>query len=369
MAREQWQKANKILCVRLDNLGDVLMTTPAFRAIKALNPNAHLTLLTSRMGSGVARFIPEIDAVIEFDVPWVKINGQALNSQLVFDLITRLKQEHFDAAILFTVFSQNPLPAALICYLAEIPLRLGYCRENPYDLLTDWVPDTEPFSDIQHEVVRQLNLVKTIGAVTDNMGLSLDVTVHLRDQALEKLRSLGLAPQRDWLLLHPGVSEKKRQYPPDAFAEAGRELVRQGYQIALTGVSSEKPLTDQLAESIGAGSLSLAGQFSLGEFIGLIASAPLLIANNTGPVHIAAAAGTPVVVLYAHTNPQHTPWNVAHRALYFDVPEHLRSKNVLLAYTYDKTVQQPVIDAKPADIVRAAQDLLSDSLPQRAGLR
>ncbi|MCC7449547.1 MAG: glycosyltransferase family 9 protein [Anaerolineae bacterium] len=364
MARDQWAKARKILCVRLDNLGDVLMTTPAFRALKALNPNVHLTLLTSRMGSGIARFVPEIDAVIEFDVPWVKVEGQLLNSQSVFDLIARLKQEHFDAAVIFTVFSQNPLPAALICYLAEIPLRLGYCRENPYDLLTDWVPDTEPLSDIQHEVIRQLNLVKTIGVETDNTALSLNVPVHLRDQALEQLRSLMIDPRRRWLLLHRGVSEKKRQYPPELFAEAGRALVRLGYQIGLTGVASEKALTDQLAKAIGAGGVSLAGQFSLGDFIGLIASAPLLIANNTGPVHIAAAVGTPVVVLYAHTNPQHTPWNVPNRVLYFDVPEYLRSRNVLLAYTYARTVQQPVNDAQPADIVQAVQDLLRDPRPR-----
>ncbi len=369
MAREQWQQANKILCVRLDNLSGVLMTTPAFRALKALNPQARLTLLTSRMGSGIARFIPEIDAVIEFDVPWVKVKGPALNSRAVFDLVARLKREGFDAAIIFTVFSQNPLPAALISYFAEIPLRLGYCRENPYDLLTDWVPDTEPFSDIQHEVIRQLNLVKTIGAETDNVALSLAVPVHLRDQALEKLRSLGIDPQQRWLLLHAGVSEKKRQYPPDAFAEAGRELVRQGYWIVLTGMASEKALTDQLAEWIGAGSASVAGQFSLDEFIGLIASAPLLISNNTGPVHIAAATGTPVVVLYAHTNPQHTPWHVPCRVLYFDVPEALRSKNVLLAYTYDKTIPQPVKNAAPADIVQAAQELLTSPTTHRSGLR
>src|SRR5258706_2592525 len=154
-----WQAARKILCVRLDNLGDVLMTTPAFRALKAFDPQAELTLLTSHMGAGIAPYIPEIDAVIEFDVPWVKLEEQDRGSDAVLAFIARLKRAEIDAAIIFTVFSQNPLPAAMLCYLAGIPLRLGCCRETPYGLLTDLLPRTEPVTDIQHGVKRQLGLV------------------------------------------------------------------------------------------------------------------------------------------------------------------------------------------------------------------
>lgn len=357
-----WQDARKILCIRLDNLGDVLMTTPAFRALKQFIPDVKLTLLTSHMGSGIAHYIPEVDTIIEFDVPWVGMDGQLGNSQQVFDLIARLKREAFDAAIIFTVFSQNPLPSALMCYLADIPLRLGYCRENPYGLLTDWLPDFEPFADIQHEVSRQINLVKTIGAVTDAVGLSLAVVPDLQRQAVEKLCRAGINPDKPWLILHPGVSEARRRYPPERYAEAGRQLTRQEFQIVLTGVTSERALTELIAKAIGQGAVSLAGELSLGEFIGLVDAAPLLIANNTGPVHIAAAVGTPIVVLYAHTNPQHTPWNVPNRVLYFDVPEAIRSQSPLLAYTYQKTVPQPVIDSQPNDIVAAALEMMSLSV-------
>jgi hypothetical protein len=71
-------------------------------------------------GAGIAPFIPEIDAVIPFDVPWMKVDGKAGDSHSVFELVSRLKAERFDGAIIFTVFSQNPLPSALLCYLAEI---------------------------------------------------------------------------------------------------------------------------------------------------------------------------------------------------------------------------------------------------------
>ncbi|MBI5667902.1 MAG: glycosyltransferase family 9 protein [Chloroflexi bacterium] len=344
------------------------MTTPALRALKSLHPGVQLTLLTSHMGSGIARFIPQIDSIIEFDVPWMRLDGLTGSSQQVFDLINRLKQEQFDAAAIFSVFSQNPLPAALLCYLADIPLRLAACRENPYGLLTDWLPDTEPMTGIEHEVARQLKLVSLVGANTSNLRLSLTVPAEAKQASLDKLCRAGINPQQPWLVLHPGVSEARRRYPPERYAEAGRELVRRGLQIAVTGGKAEKALTDEVAEHIGVGAVSLGSLFPLGELIGLIEAAPLLIANNTGPVHIAAAVGTPVVVLYAHTNPQHTPWNVPNRVLYFDVPEAIRSKSPLLAYTYQKTVPQPVRDTTPKDIVAAVTELLAEVNPlQRPG--
>jgi lipopolysaccharide heptosyltransferase II len=357
-----WDRARNILCVRLDDLGDVLMTTPAFRALRTSFPSARLTLLTSTAGAGIARFIPEVDAVIEFDAPWVKQPEDLPDEQPISELVSRLKT--FDAAVIFTVFSQNPLPAAFLCCQAGIPLRLAYCRENPYGLLTDWVPDLEPFSGIAHEVLRQLNLVKTIGAETEDERLSLTVSHRMKLRAQMVLSRAGLNHAMPWLVLHPGVRERKRQYPPEAFADAGNRLAEQGFQVVITGAPSETELTDALADTIP-NSVSLGSALSLSEFIGVIAQAPLVISNNSGPVHIAAALGTPVVALYAMTNPQHVPWNVPHRVLYFDVPRPLRSRDPLLLYSYQTLMQQPVRDAQPEDIVQAVYDLLQERLESR----
>jgi len=354
---DRWRAVRRILCVRLDNMGDVLMTTPAFRALKASFPGVHLTLLTSSMGAGVAPYVPEIDAVLTFDVPWVGLNGAVPSPDVVMALVERLRRGRFDAAILFTVFSQNPLPAALVCYLAGIPLRLGYCRENPYGLLTDWVPDREPFDGIAHEVTRQLDLVAQVGARTSDDRLSLSVSDAMRAGALSKLRAAGIDPARPWLLLHPGASEARRRYPAAGFVAAGRLLAADGGQIAVTGAASERALAEDVAAGIGPGAASLAGSLDLGAFIGLVAEAPLLVSNNTGPVHIAAATGTPVVVLYARTNPQHTPWRVPCRVLPFDVPAAQRSRNTLLVAAY-RMLPAPGPDPRPEDIVTAVRDLL-----------
>ena len=124
-------------------------------------------------------------------------------------------------------------------------------------------------------------------------------------------------------MLHAGVSEEKRRYPADEYISACRSLIGQGYKIVLTGSSSEQGYVNNIARRLGDGAANLAGELSIAELMALIAAAPVLISNNTGPVHIAAAVGTPVVVLYAMTNPQHTPWKVSSRVLYFAVRPEL----------------------------------------------
>src|SRR5690606_30065560 len=113
-----------------------------------------------------------------------------------------------------------------------------------------------------------------------------------------------------------------------------------------------------IADAAGDGVVCVAGRFALREFIALVARAPLLISNNTGPAHIAAAVQTPVVVLYALTNPQHAPWRVAHRILPFDVPGEARSRNVLVRYEPERFSHASAGTSTPADIVHATAELL-----------
>jgi ADP-heptose:LPS heptosyltransferase len=107
-----WKDCKKILCIRLDNMGDVIMSSPAIRALKE-NFNCSITLLTSSMGAPIAQFLTFIDRVITFDAPWVKLNNQGGTHEFN-ELVLQLKKEQFDGAIIFTTFSQSALPAALI---------------------------------------------------------------------------------------------------------------------------------------------------------------------------------------------------------------------------------------------------------------
>jgi len=269
-------------------------------------------------------------------------------------MVERLRASSFDAAAIFTTFSQSPLPAALMCQLAGIPARLAHCRENPYRLLTDWVPETEPEQGIRHEVERHLDLVATVGATGERGGLSLQVPPAAATAALGRLRQAGHDPAAPWLLAHPGSTAESRRYPPELYADALAQLSAEtGYRVVLTGDASERQLVDDLAARLGEIAVPLAGVLAFPELCGLIAAAPLLVCGNTGPAHIAAAVGTPVVVLYALTNPQHTPWGSVARVLTHDVPCRWCFRSVCPQGHHDCMRMIP-----PAEVVEAALELL-----------
>jgi lipopolysaccharide heptosyltransferase II len=352
-----WNEAERILAVRLDAIGDVLMTTPALRALKESRPGRHLTLLTSYAGAQVARLLPMVDEVLEYDAPWMKATAPRSDIRPDLEFIDRLRRGRFDAAVIFTVFSQNPLPAALLCFLAGIPRRLAHCRENPYQLLNDWVPEIEPHETIRHEVRRQLDLVAAVGARARDERLSLRIPPSSRPRVDRLLRELGIRAHQPWIVVHPGSTAPSRRYPAEGFAEAAGRLAREdALPIIFTGSDPERSLIESIRDAMGAPSFSMAGALDLGTLAALIARASLLLANNTGPVHIAAAVGTPVVDLYALTNPQHTPWMVPHRVLSHAVPCRYCYKSLCPEGHHDCLRRVP-----PEAVVGAVRALLAET--------
>jgi lipopolysaccharide heptosyltransferase II len=363
---ETWSRARRILAVRLDALGDVLMTTPALRALKGSAPGRHVTLLTSPGGAAVAPMLPDVDDCLVYEAPWMKATPGRADARLDHATIDRLRAGRFDAAVIFTVYSQNPLPAATLLYLADIPLRLAHCRENPYQLLTDWIAESEPGPVVRHEVRRQLDLVAAVGCIPRDERLALHVPRAARERVGSLLRSRGIGDGTPFVVVHPGVSAPSRRYPPEGYAEAARLLVRDhGLRVVFTGSAGEHDLVESIRGAMGEPSHSLAGRLDLAELAALLGRSPLLIANNTGPVHVAAAVGTPVVDLYALTNPQHTPWGVPSRVLNHPVPCAPCYRSVCPEGHHDCLRLVP-----PAAIVRAALELLdTPGAPRDGGSR
>jgi lipopolysaccharide heptosyltransferase II len=378
-----WEHARRILCVRLDALGDVLMCTPAMRALRDAAPGRRLTLLSSASGAA-APFIPELDDAIVHAAPWMKADLPATPDELRA-LAADLAARRFDAAVVFTTYTQSALPAALLCWLAGIPLRLAHCRENPYHLLTDWVQDPEPQTMVRHEVARQLALVRSVGALPGGPAAqgqaqaraapALSFALRPADLAAVRLRllRLGIDASRPFLLLHPGASAASRRYPAGHWARALGLLVRRtGLPVVITGSAAESGLVDEIRAACGVPAPvlihSLAGQLSLGELGAALRLAAVALTSNSGPAHVAAAVGTPVVDLYALTNPQHTPWNVRSRVLFQDVPCRFCFKSACPAGHHEC-----LSGVAPERVVEAVLELLappqSAPLPEEADAR
>ena len=351
----EWASATNILAIRLDAMGDVLMTTPALRALKA--DGRRITLLTSPSGAAIARLVPEVDEVLVYEAPWMKASART-DAAADEALVATLRVKALDAAVIFTVYSQSPLPAALLCYLAGIPRSLAYCRENPYRLLSDWQAETEPTQGIRHEVQRHLDLVASIGAQTADKLLALRVPARAIAAVAKRLKDLGVDDGERFIVLHPGATAPSRRYPIEHFAAAASDLMARGHTLVLAGSADEKALCAHLSAQCGSAPINLAGALSLDELVALIARARLIICNNSGPAHIAAAVGTPVVDLYALTNPQHTPWQVPSRVLSHDVDCKYCYKSVC-----PEGHHRCLREIAPARVVAAALSLLAQETP------
>ncbi|MGE0133800.1 MAG: glycosyltransferase family 9 protein [Dehalococcoidia bacterium] len=362
MTPGDWSAARRVLAVRVDAAGDVLMTSPALRALhEGGPPGTEVTLLTSPTGAHAGHLVPEVARVIAYEAPWMKPTVP-LDAAAHFDLVERLRAARYDGAVIFTVHTQSALPAALLCFLAGIPRRLAHVRENPYHLLTDWVPEIEPHEVVRHEVQRQLDLVATVGRRPSDEHLRLSVPAEAMRWARTFLATHRLAAV-PWCVLHVGASAPSRRYPPERFAEVARALAGHGWRLVFTGSEEERPLVDAVRDLAAVDSLSLCGALDFPRLAALIEAAPLLISNNTAPAHIAAAVQTPVVDLYALTNPQHTPWRVPARVLSNDVPcrDCYRSvcplgHQLCLAGVPPEAVVEAALDLAPFVIKGAARD-------------
>lgn len=361
----RWRSARNLLLVRLDNLGDVLLCTPAFHALRETLPEAKLTLLASPVGAQVAELNPDLDDVIVYQAPWMDVWGRLeQDSRRERRIVEQLKEREFDGAIIFTSFRQSSLPAAYLCYLADIPLRLAASIDGSGSLLT--TRHKAPEEPLRHEVERALDLVAVEGFHTSDLDLVLRVPSEDRLAMRRRLASEGLSEGSFLVVVHPGCSMPARTYPWEMFAEVADLLVEVlGAQVMLTGDAGEVELVERVGGRMKAQAHSMAGRATFREFAALLSLADLVITNNTGPAHVSAAVKTPVVDLFALTNSpeQWRPWRVPHRLLYREVP-------CALCYSRVCPYHQECLRAvSPMEVVTAARELLEESAGGRADAR
>ena len=351
----RWPTARKLLIIRLDASGDVLMCTPAIKALR--RAGFHLCLLTSASGALVGSRLDDVRHVITTDVPWMKASTTGSGAK-TRAMAAVLREHDFDGCVIFHSYSQSPLPAAMLCHLAGIPRQLAYCRENPYQLISDWIREPEPESLVRHEVQRQLDLVRELGGILhDEPKLQLRVS---RDDDLAAHRALaqtGIQSGERFLMLHPGATAPSRRYPVSAWIATCDQLTDSlTLPLVLAGGEEDRPCLMKLQESLSGKRVSVITALDFGALAALIGRATMLIANNSAPAHLAAAVNTPVVVLYASTNPQHTPWTKRCRVLSHAVP---------CAPCYRSICPQEhhvcMTGIAPSQIVEAVNDLLNET--------
>lgn len=345
-----WTNARNILAIRLDNIGDVIMLGPALRAVKETAPHARLTLLASPAGATAVPLLPWIDDQIVWRAVWQDLGQLPFDPAREQELINQLAARQFDAALIFTSFSQTPHAPGYVCYLAGIPLRAGESKEFGGATLTTALT---PAPDALHQTERNLRLVEALGFVAQDRRLTVTIPAAARSAVAGLLTRLRLDPNAPFVLLHPGASAQARRYPPERAGLVAHLLTQRGWQVVVTGVTREAALIKTvLAEAPAA--RALVDATTLAEFAALVEQAALVICGNTLPLHLADALGTPVLSLYAGTDyeAQWQPRFVPHRLLRQPTDCHP-------CYRLTCPFNLECLDIVPEAVVTAAESMLS----------
>ena len=279
-------------------VGDSVMTVPALRALRRVLPDAHITLVIRPGAKGIFSEADFIDDVLLYD------RKGALS---VIPQIREWRRRKFDLAVLF----QNAFEAALIPFLAGVPLRLGYATEARRPLLTHplELPD---WRSSRHEVFYYLYVVTaleqmlfgTSSICEADPDASIEISENRKLEAAEMLRAHGIHNDGLVVALCPGsINSRAKRWPAQAYAALADRLIEANRQVLLIGSKDELDVTQDVTSRMRNRPVVLTGKTSLNQITAVLSAVDLIVTNDTGPAHIGAALGRPTLVIFGPTNP------------------------------------------------------------------
>jgi ADP-heptose:LPS heptosyltransferase len=348
-----WGEARRLLVVRLDNIGDVVMTGPVLRALKENLPSSHITLMASPGGSKAAPLLPWVDEVLAWRVLWQDLGHLYFDPAREMELIETLRRGSYDAAIILTSFKQTPHAAGYVCYLAGIPLRLGGSKEWGGGVLSDEAPSVP---DELHQVERNLRLIEHLGFWVEDRALSIRVPEEARGTAAQLLEARGVSSGSPYLLLNPWTSARARTYLTNRFARAACRLSEEtGWPVVVTGTERDQERGSELFDILGDRGVNLIGATGLPELAALVEGARLVLTNNTSVMHLFDALRVPGVVLFSGTEleEQWRPRSAPHQLL-------RRETWCSPCYAFTCPYNLECLDITPEEVAMASLSLLAE---------
>jgi heptosyltransferase II len=298
------------MMVRATNwVGDAIMSLPALEALRDRFPDSEIVVVAKPWVAELYSNHPADFRIILYDA-----EGEHQGRRGFHKLIEELRQEQFNAAILL----QHAFQAAWMAWRARIPVRIGYRTDGRGSLLTDPVRLPPP-GYVGHQSSEYLELLFRAGMLATRpapvRAVRLPVTKTERRWAAEALKALGLSGPRHFVGLNPGTSfGPAKRWPVERYAELGDRLVGAlGADVLVFGSKAERPLAESVARAMQHTPVVLAGTTTLRQWMALTERCRLVVANDSGPMHVAAAVGAPVVAIFGSTSEEATgplsPWS------------------------------------------------------------
>lgn len=279
------------ILVRMPNwLGDLVMATPVLVDLRAKFPNASITAMCKSSLCELLRQDETIDELFCFTRPE---NGFLRRQSR--DVIAKIRQAKFDLAVLLT----NSFSSAWVCWQGKIPRRIGYPGHFRKWMLTEVVP---PPSEPMHQVDQYKRLLEPLGIPRSATSPSLFVSDEEMERARELLCQQGHKKGEPWIGINPGAAYGLAKcWPPEYFRKLALDLCTQ-WRVVFFGDGSSIELVKSICRDLPSNVIDLAGLTSLRELACLIKDCSLLISNDSGPMHIADAWGTPLIALFGSTD-------------------------------------------------------------------
>jgi ADP-heptose:LPS heptosyltransferase len=299
-----------VLVARQDSAGDVLLAGPAVRAVAA--GARRVTLLCGPRGRAAAELLPGVDEVLTWPAPWIELPAPPVSRDATAALLAELAAGEVDQAVVLTSFHQSPLPLALLLRLAGVARIAAVSVDYPGSLLDV----RHQVDEDLHEVERGLSLVATLGyRLPDGDDGRLAVRRPRAGMPLPLPWPAG--PGGGYVVVHPGAAVPARAWSPWRNAALVQALATRRRRVVVTGGDAERALTAQVAGPARPEVADLGGRLDLAGLAEVLAGADAVVVGNTGPAHLAAAVGTPVVSLFAPVVPavRWRPWKVPHLLL------------------------------------------------------
>lgn len=338
------QAVNRILIRGTNWIGDAVMSEPALSSIRQAFPNAEITLLVKPAVAELLQQHPAIDRMLVYEH-----RGRHARLSGKWALGSELRRGRFDVAILF----QNAFEAAVLAFLAGIPRRYGYGTDGRGLLLSDSIPVPDRTA-LAHQTQYYLDLLRPLGITPLPAAPRLFVSEAEEHAMRQRLADAGIEAAEGLIGINPGSTYgSAKRWLPARFAEATDRVVDQfGGRIVIVGATGEEGLGQAIAEKMRTKPLVLSGRTSIRELMAVIKRCRLFVTNDTGPMHIAAAFGVPVVAVFGPTDFRTTsPFGVTHQivrqpvecspCLLRECPiDHRCMTGVTVEHVYDAAVKQ-----------------------------
>jgi len=289
---------NRILVVNVNWLGDVIFSSPIFKALKSAYPQAKISCLAVPRVKEILESIPEIDEIIIYDE-----KSKHWNPLAKLGLIAELRRKKFDIVFLL----HRSWTRAFLVFLAGIPQRVGYDAKGRGVFLTHKVV---PLKEPVHRRDYYLNVIESFGVKVQDRRTRLSVDPESQEEIQTTLSRKGIKPEDFLVVIHPGANWDLKRWPLENFARLIQQLMLAGdKKVVIPGSSKDEPLVREIISHRAMNRLRpvvLTGQTNLKQLIALMKRANLVISSDSGPLHVATSVGTAVIGLFGPTRPEVT---------------------------------------------------------------